>query len=261
MKLTNVRNLNIAILNCYHRIRVDPVYNCDARDADGLIYYINGAQRFAFADTAIVGTEGAMVYLPYGSKYQNFVNRPETEYYQVDFIVYKNGAPAPLFGSPRCFEKGDIPDCRELIMQIRSDYVTMDDSRTFSCFSNLCKLIDIVGTQKADADQSALIRINNSVQYIHEFYNRNTSMRTIAAMSSTCVSNLERLFKQYFGVPPCEYRTMLRINRAKQLLLAGLTIEETASEVGFYDSFHFSKTFKKFTGVPPGEYARSGRIK
>ncbi len=261
MKLFNVRNLNIEITNCYHRIKVDPVFECDSRDSDGLIYYINGSQRFAFSDMTITGTEGALVYLPYGAKYRNSVDRPETEYYQVDFILYRNGVPAPLFRSPKCFERNDIPDCRELIMQIRSDFVAPDDAKQFACFSNLCKLLDIVSSNHSDVDRSDLLRINNSVQYINEFYNLNTPIKDIAAMSSTCVSNLERMFRKCFNVTPLEYRTMLRINRAKQLLLAGLTISEAAAAVGFYDSFHFSKAFKKITGVSPGEYARCGHVR
>lgn len=260
MELSNVRNLNIEIVRCIHRIRVNSFYDCKSRDADGLSYYINGEQRFVYDDMTINGTEGTLVYLPLGSQYKNYVSRPETEYYQVDFILREYGIPTPLFDSPKYFEKFEIPESRALMTDIMNNFLTLDNSKQFACFSSLCKLIDLAISKRQNVNQTALTRINKSVQYINEFYGLNTPISEIAAMSSTCVSNLERLFKQCFGVTPSEYRRMVRINRAKQLLLAGLTIDETAAEVGFYDSFHFSKTFKKLTGVPPGEYARNGKI-
>ncbi len=260
MELSNVRNLNIEIVRCVHRIRVNPLYDCQSRDADGFSYYINGEQRFEFDKMTMTGTEGTLVYLPLGSHYKNYVRRPETEYYQIDFILRKNGIPTPLFDSPKFFERLEIPESRTLVTDIMNDFLTLDDSKQFACFSNLCKLIDLAISKRQNVNKAALARIDKSVRYINEFCALNTPISEIAAMSSTCVSNLERLFRQCFGVTPSEYRRMVRINRAKQLLLSGLTIDETAAEVGFYDSFHFSKTFKKFTGVSPGEYARSGKL-
>jgi transcriptional regulator GlxA family with amidase domain len=48
----------------------------------------------------------------------------------------------------------------------------------------------------------------------------------------------------------------LRIELAKSLLLRGLKIETVASQTGFFDAFHLSKTFKNHTGLSPSEFRR-----
>lgn len=260
----NTRNMNIRILRCFHRMRVNTEFVQQSRDADGLVYYLNGSQKFEFFDGSsepFEGCEGDIIYLPFQSRYRNTVHIPKTEYYQIDFILYKDDAPTALFNSPRVFTGLDQLKYKELFIQINTDYVALDESQCFACFGKLCELINLLSSQRDPAHRVVLDRIKNSVCYINEFYFKNTTIEEIAALSSTCVSNLERLFKVCFGVTPSVYRNMVRIMHAKQLLLSGLTIDEVASAVGFYDPFHFSKTFKRIVGVSPGEYARAGMNK
>ena len=69
-----------------------------------------------------------------------------------------------------------------------------------------------------------------------------------------------RVFKQETGLPPHLFRTLRRVDRAKQLLRSGLAPAQTALSVGFSDQSHFSNTFRRFTGATPGQYlARSSR--
>ena len=60
-----------------------------------------------------------------------------------------------------------------------------------------------------------------------------------------------------------QFRQKHRMERAKQLLLSDecYTVGEVASELGFLDIYHFSKTFKKFCGVSPNKFLQSeGRL-
>ena len=63
-----------------------------------------------------------------------------------------------------------------------------------------------------------------------------------------------RVFKRETGFPPHLYRTLRRIDRARQLLRRGLAPAQTALSVGFSDQSHFSNTFRKYTGATPGQY-------
>ncbi len=83
----------------------------------------------------------------------------------------------------------------------------------------------------------------------------------IAEIAKICgVSNcyFRRLFREYSGESPIEFRQKHRIERAKHLLLSDeqYTIGEISSELNFSDIYHFSKTFKKFCGVSPKEFIR-----
>jgi AraC-like DNA-binding protein len=63
-----------------------------------------------------------------------------------------------------------------------------------------------------------------------------------------------RVFKRETGFPPHLFRTLRRIDRARQLLRKGLAPAQTALAVGFSDQSHFSNTFRKYTGATPGQY-------
>jgi AraC-like DNA-binding protein len=71
-------------------------------------------------------------------------------------------------------------------------------------------------------------------------------------------SSFRKAFKNITGESPNQYHLNLRLNRAKDLLLAtNLNINEVAYQTGFESVFYFSKLFKKKNGVSP-KYYRSG---
>ncbi len=65
-----------------------------------------------------------------------------------------------------------------------------------------------------------------------------------------------RLFKADMGVSPHEYQLLLRIMRAKRLLLGGQTATRVAAQVGFSDQSHLHRYFKRYVHVTPGVYRR-----
>lgn len=82
---------------------------------------------------------------------------------------------------------------------------------------------------------------------------------TVSQIAQACgVSDcyFRRLFQQYSGESPMNFRQRLRIQRAKQLLLSDeqYSVGEVAQELRFSDIYHFSKTFKKFVGISPLKY-------
>ncbi|MEU8958059.1 AraC family transcriptional regulator [Streptomyces sp. NPDC048518] len=74
-------------------------------------------------------------------------------------------------------------------------------------------------------------------------------------------THLVRAFSAAFGIAPHQYLMARRVERARRLLLDGLSPTEVATEVGFYDQAHLSRHFKRVVGIPPGRYAggRGGR--
>ena len=61
-------------------------------------------------------------------------------------------------------------------------------------------------------------------------------------------------FPKEFGVPFKEYILKLKMDHAIKMLENGCSVKQTASELGFYDEFHFSKKFKQYYGVSPVTY-------
>ncbi|MFJ8042823.1 AraC family transcriptional regulator [Kitasatospora sp. NPDC096147] len=71
-------------------------------------------------------------------------------------------------------------------------------------------------------------------------------------------THLVRAFGAAFGIPPHQYLTARRIDRARRLLLAGQPPAAVATAVGFHDQPHLNRHFRRFLGTTPGRFARSG---
>lgn len=65
-------------------------------------------------------------------------------------------------------------------------------------------------------------------------------------------SKFRRVFKGETGRAPGEYFIEMKINRARQLLMADMGIQETADLLGFDSPHYFSRLFKARAGVTPG---------
>lgn len=64
-------------------------------------------------------------------------------------------------------------------------------------------------------------------------------------------SYLPELFRGQLGVPVRRYLLHIRIRRARELLAAGRSVTETASEAGFSGIHAFSRAFSRVVGMPP----------
>lgn len=69
--------------------------------------------------------------------------------------------------------------------------------------------------------------------------------------------HLARLFRSVVGIPPGEFRTALRFDLAKRLLVTeGASVTDACFAVGFDSLGTFSTRFRKLVGVAPDEFRR-----
>ena len=73
-------------------------------------------------------------------------------------------------------------------------------------------------------------------------------------------AHLVRAFSAAFGMPPHQYLTARRVERARRLLLGGQAPGKVAVATGFYDQAHLTRHFRRLVGVPPGRYRVSGGV-
>ncbi|RKE17085.1 AraC family transcriptional regulator [Streptomyces sp. TLI_171] len=69
-------------------------------------------------------------------------------------------------------------------------------------------------------------------------------------------AHLVRTFTTAFGLPPHQYLTARRIDRARHLLLDGHPATTVATTLGFHDQSHLTRHFRRIIGTTPGRYAR-----
>lgn len=108
-------------------------------------------------------------------------------------------------------------------------------------------------TGKVPDAQPAVTRARD---YLHDHAADNVAIADLSIITGLSPYWLIRQFTEQVGVAPHRYQLQLRIERAKQLLIAGSRPNETAQAVGFYDLSHFTRHFKRQVGVSPGRYVR-----
>lgn len=68
---------------------------------------------------------------------------------------------------------------------------------------------------------------------------------------------LSRDFRAMFGTSPYRYLVARRLDRARRMMLAGVSISEAAIGSGFSDQSHFGRLFKKSFGLTPNAWIRA----
>jgi AraC-like DNA-binding protein len=102
------------------------------------------------------------------------------------------------------------------------------------------------------------VRINKSLQYIHEHINRDISIGDLADISCVSGDHFIRLFKKEMLQTPLKYIMAKKIEKAQLLLLTTeLSVRNIAMELSLDNISYFNKVFKQYTGKTPLEYKRT----
>lgn len=113
----------------------------------------------------------------------------------------------------------------------------------------------IVGTNRRSGKDKLIMSIQD---YIDENLGGKLLLNEVAEVFGLSPNYLSVLFKKSCDVGFSEYINTKKIEKAKQMLLAGdMKIYEVADALGFESAFYFSKVFKKVDGHSPREYIQS----
>jgi two-component system response regulator YesN len=109
-------------------------------------------------------------------------------------------------------------------------------------------------------DAKKVTQIRPAINYIDANYDKQVTLADIARVSYLSVSRLSHVFKEEMGITIVDYLTSVRIERAKQLLLAtNQSCTEICFEVGYNNQSYFTRTFKGFVGMTPRKFRARNR--
>lgn len=146
-----------------------------------------------------------------------------------------------------------------LFQNLFSEFIRRDTSfelAAASQFSWLCvKLCRCRDQRKEGGSIPAGQQLYNSLSYLHKNYASDISVAMLAAMEHLSPSRYRTVFQKCTGLAPRDYITMLRMKRARELIVqTNLPLKEIAEIVGYHDPLYFSRVFKEQIGMPPRDY-------
>lgn len=216
----------------------------------GFIYTVSGMMQYTFLngeEKSIYVKAGELIFIPQNCSYYNTYLEDDTETKIVQFDLLHGELPAYL-SEPI---KLELPHATELIDAFFKIAQKNPSNHTFhymSCFYNLlCRIDDFylrIPTKYK--------KLKPALSEISEHYQKNRSMAYYAEQCDMSEVNFRRLFKEYTGKSPVEYRNDIRLENARIKLQSGeYNVSEAAYESGFSNLSFFIRLYKKKYGHTP----------
>ena len=231
------------------------------RPTSAVAWFCGGNGTFHLADKKVINArQGDVIYIPAGSRYEttyyDLKSRPTT--LVVEFHL-SDGEPFALSGGIRVIET-DAQDGRipTLIQKIVREY-SLPKKPVLKLQRDLYGLLSLIceAEQYKHIDRRGLKTIKSGIEYLQRDENQKLSIDEIAKECFVTPAYFRRLFKEYTGLSPTEYRTLRRMERAKDFFdRADISVEEVSNLLGYDDPSYFCRVFKKRTGNTPSEYRR-----
>ncbi len=98
-----------------------------------------------------------------------------------------------------------------------------------------------------------------ALDMIFQNWEASLSLADLAKAAGTSKFQILRRFSREMGATPHAYLTQHRVKRAKDMIVAGSSLADTAFACGFADQSHMTRTFSRQLGLTPGSYAQRAR--
>ena len=99
-------------------------------------------------------------------------------------------------------------------------------------------------------------RLKDAKIHIDRSYAEPINLDTISENAYLSKYHFLRLFKKAYGITPHQYVVNKRIEKAKELLIEGLSVNDVCLQIGFDSVPSFSILFKRQTSLSPTEFRR-----
>lgn len=230
-----------------------------------LLFFLNCSAIYTFKDgTTLSVPRNSIVYAPEECEYKvEFTDCDTTEKYNCISINFK------------LFDENNIPFCFERNIKI---YALKNAASVIENFHAISE--NHQHTMRSPMKVAGLfyMLLSDIGGYYHTKHNilpkYNVIAKGIHALENTCANDIKigdlakmcnvspiyfrKLFKEYSGVSPIEYKLNALLSQAKQqLLYSDKSIGEIADALGFSSATYFCRAFKKSTGLTPLQYIKS----
>lgn len=107
---------------------------------------------------------------------------------------------------------------------------------------------------------SGMQRIERVIGWLKTHYRRPLRIKALGALAGMSPSTLHERFKAVTGMTPLQYQKQLRLQQARQLMLAhGRGAAAAGFEVGYESATQFSREYRRLFGQPPARDVSAAR--
>ena len=140
-------------------------------------------------------------------------------------------------------------DCK---VQVIATFDTLYSLSNNSFIRNSCKVVP-TSTLPPDND----IIISKAKDYIHRHYAEDVTREDVADAVYLSPVYFGRLFKQKTGLTFIDYLTLVRMQKATELLNTRMKIQDIVTAIGYKSNNRFYINFRQYSGYTPTEYRRT----
>ncbi len=235
------------------------------RATHGLCLFVQDGAAYTIVNTdtnlteTIRASKGDLFYLPKGSKYSACFaldgNLPSDYLINFDMLdeegddIFISDNPLLLIKNTPRFIIDDFEKAID-IFYTHTKNVNSLKALLYTILSNVCEQHSLASIKK-----STHSLIAPAVSYIENHITEDFSVPELAHLCNISEPYFRRLFKEYSGKSPIQYKNDIIIEKACRLLiLQELSVQEISNLLNCCDSAYFCRLFKKKTGLTPKEY-------
>lgn len=242
---------NIAIVNSVREKNYRHSYR-NGRARHGFVYLVRGRMTYNFYGEHagdLILEEGDLLFAPKGCKYIATYEEDDSEVQVIQFDLTGGALPAYL-SKP---VKMQLPQAKDSIGAFFSHHKARTTRHSFYYLACLYHLLWQIDGLYADIPHKYK-KLKNALRVISERYTENASVAYYAELCNMSESNFRRLFREYTGSSPIDYRNDLRLNSAQVMLQSGeYNVSEAAELCGFSNLSFFTRLYKRKFGYTPKE--------
>lgn len=210
------------------------------KDRFSLIYVETGSLHYIFGDGEMRLQPGDMIFIPKNVPYKTVYLKKHTE---IKILLFDLGKTLPPFPTEK-------PFCKTMtgIRQLFSSFTAQTSTDPLFLLAKTYELFYLL--QNSSTETSAKYRkIIPAMQEMKDHYVESHPVGYYASLCHMSESNFRKLFKEYTGKSPIEYRNYIRWNAVRKMLDSGeFTVNEAAYFAGFNNMSFFYEVYRKYSG-------------
>ena len=210
---------------------------------------ISGESTFTQNRKEFTAKQGDVLYIPYGSSYQQSCKREKVIYIHLEAF---SAAPSNIM----LLRANDPEYVCSLFLKCYKIFTKKEHAFEYACMSVLYEILSVVSFDSFNSATANNSPFNLAMQYLStHVFEQDFSVDALCENANISRTYFNKIFKKAHNTTPIKYINNIRINKAKLLLKSGnYTNEEVSALCGFSDVKYFYVIFKKHTGQTTLEY-------